>query len=233
MHAAFQRQGARPQVEFLAELFPGLPARLKLAGSQEGQRQPVLLLHQRDMQSLSAPPQMEFLALTQASSLEEIRENLDTNTLGFNEPAGATEREVVEFRAGPATSRAFTLRVDGYPVAAGMLEAIRGGVTELLGIATLPAFRRRGFDAYLTAAMAESAFACGATLVFLCAVSQEAARVYERVRFPRARRSSSMRANRRNGGDAGVCQRYNIVLRALPALASSGGSVGVRVKMGA
>ena len=60
-----------------------------------------------------------------------------------------------------------------------MFEAIIGGVTELMGIATLPEYRRRGFAAYLTAAMAQSAFTHGATLVFLCAVSEEAGRVYQ------------------------------------------------------
>ena len=58
-----------------------------------------------------------------------------------------------------------------------------GGVTELMGIATLPEYRRRGFAAYLTAAMAQSAFTHGATLVFLCAVSEEAGWVYQRAGF--------------------------------------------------
>ena len=52
-----------------------------------------------------------------------------------------------------------------------------------MGISTLPQYRRQGFAAYLTAAMAQSAFAHGATLVFLCAVSEEAGRVYQRVGF--------------------------------------------------
>ncbi len=64
-----------------------------------------------------------------------------------------------------------------------MFEAIRGGATELVGITTLPEYRRQGFAGYLTAAMAMSAFASGATLLFLCAISEEAGRVYERVGF--------------------------------------------------
>ena len=59
---------------------------------------------------------------------------------------------------------------EGRPIAAGMFKAIFDGVTELIGIATcrIPA---QGFAAYLTAAMAQSAFAYGPPLVFLCAVS--------------------------------------------------------------
>ena len=183
LHAMFLRQNARPRVEFLANLYPDLPERLASAGYQETRRQAVLLARPHDLQSPSLTAHTEVITISRTSSLEDVRENLDTNALGFDEPAGATEGEAEAFRTGLVTSRAFTLRAHGRPVAAGMFEAIIGGVTELMGIATLPEHRRRGFAAYLTAAMAESAFAHGATLVFLCAVSEEAGRVYQRVGF--------------------------------------------------
>jgi ribosomal protein S18 acetylase RimI-like enzyme len=183
LHITLERQSARPRVEFLADLFPDLPARLSSAGYQQTQRQPVLLVHPHDILSSPAPPHAEVLVISSTSSPEEVRENLDTNALGFDEPAGATAGQAETFRVGLLTSRAFTLRAHGRPVAAGMFEAIIGGVTELMGIATLPEYRRRGFAAYLTAAMAQSAFAHGATLVFLCAVSKAASRVYQRAGF--------------------------------------------------
>jgi ribosomal protein S18 acetylase RimI-like enzyme len=183
LHSTFERRSARPRVEFLADLSPNLPQRLALTGYQETQRQPVLLARPHDIPPSPAPPHAEVITISRTSSLEEVRENLDTNALGFDEPAGATEGQAEAFRAGLVTSRAFTLRAHGRPVAAGMFEAITGGVTELMGIATLPEYRRRGFAAYLTAAMAQSAFAHGATLVFLCAVSEEAGRVYQRAGF--------------------------------------------------
>jgi ribosomal protein S18 acetylase RimI-like enzyme len=182
LHATFQRRGTRPQVEFLAELWPELALRLRSVGYQETRRQAVLLVHPHGVQSPPVPPHTEVITLSLTSSPEVVRENLDTNAQGFNDPALATEQQVEAFRAGLVTSRAFTLRLDGRPVAAGMFEAI-SGVTELMGITTLPAHRRRGHAAYLTAAMVESAFAFGATLVFLCAVSEEAGRVYQRVGF--------------------------------------------------
>jgi ribosomal protein S18 acetylase RimI-like enzyme len=187
LHATFERQSARPRVEFLADLYPDLPERLASAGYQETRRQPVLLARPHDVQSPPLPAHAEVITISRASSLEEVRENMDTNALGFDEPAGATEGQAEAFRAGLVASRAFTLRAHGRTVTAGMFEAIMGGVTELMGIATLPEYRRRGFAAYLTAAMAQSAFAHGATLVFLCAVSEEAGRVYQRAGFrPRA-----------------------------------------------
>jgi ribosomal protein S18 acetylase RimI-like enzyme len=183
LHVTFGRQRARPQIEFLTGLYPDLPERLASVGYQETRRQPVLLACPHDIPSSPAPPHTELIALSRASSLEEVRENIDTNALGFDEPAGATEGQAKAFRAGLVTSRAFTMRAHGRPVTAGMFEAIMGGVTELMGIATLPEYRRQGFAAYLTAAMAQSAFTYGATLVFLCAVSEEASRVYQRVGF--------------------------------------------------
>ena len=183
LHTTLERQRARPRVEFLADLDPDLPQRLASAGYHETRRQPVLVARPHDIPSLPAPPHTDVITISRASSLEEARENMDTNALGFDEPAGATEEQADAFRAGLVTSRAFTVRARGRPVAAGMFEAITGGVTELLGIATLAEYRRRGFAAYLTAAMAQSAFTHGAALVFLCAVSEEASRVYQRAGF--------------------------------------------------
>jgi ribosomal protein S18 acetylase RimI-like enzyme len=183
LHATFGRQSARPRVEFLAGLYPDLPERLASVGYQESRRQSVLLARPHDIPSSPLPAHAEVITISRASSLEEVRENMDTNALGFDVPAGATEGQAEAFRAELLTSRAFTLRAHGRPVTAGMFESIMGGITELMGIATLPQYRRQGFAAYLTTAMAQSAFIHGATLVFLCAVSEEAGRVYQRVGF--------------------------------------------------
>ncbi|MGW0218816.1 GNAT family N-acetyltransferase [Micromonospora chokoriensis] len=58
-------------------------------------------------------------------------------------------------------------------------------VAEIAGVATLPAARRRGLGAALTAALARELLAAGADLVFLSAGSEEIARVYLRVGFRR------------------------------------------------
>ena len=71
-------------------------------------------------------------------------------------------------------------------VASGAIQRV-GAVAELVGIATLPAMRRRGFGAAATAALAEDALATGADLVFLSAGSETIARVYERVGFAQGR----------------------------------------------
>ncbi len=60
---------------------------------------------------------------------------------------------------------------------------IHDGVTELVGIATLEEFRRRGFARYLTAVMAKAALEAGSTLAFLTATSKESAHVYTQAGF--------------------------------------------------
>jgi ribosomal protein S18 acetylase RimI-like enzyme len=74
--------------------------------------------------------------------------------------------------------------VDDGPVAAGAHQPL-DGVTEIVGVATLPAYRRRGLGAALTAALVSDARARGADLVFLSAGDDAIARVYGRVGFTR------------------------------------------------
>ena len=61
----------------------------------------------------------------------------------------------------------------------------RADVTEITGVAVLPAARRRGIGALLTAALATDAEERGVEIVFCSAASQAVARVYERIGFRR------------------------------------------------
>ncbi|HTF08382.1 MAG TPA: GNAT family N-acetyltransferase [Asanoa sp.] len=97
--------------------------------------------------------------------------------------AGAVEEE----RRAIVAGRRFTAVAelpDAGPVASGI--GMRAGdVVEIAGVATLPAFRRRGLGAALTLALARRAIDSGAGVVFLSASSLEVARVYLSVGFRR------------------------------------------------
>jgi ribosomal protein S18 acetylase RimI-like enzyme len=73
---------------------------------------------------------------------------------------------------------------DGYPVAIGSHQPV-GKVTELVGIATLPAYRRRGLAAAVTQALVEDALRRGMRTIFLSADDDAVARIYESVGFRR------------------------------------------------
>ena len=61
----------------------------------------------------------------------------------------------------------------------------RGDVTEIAGVAVLPAHRRRGIAGHLTWALAADAADAGVRTVFMSAGSDDVARVYEGVGFQR------------------------------------------------
>lgn len=69
-------------------------------------------------------------------------------------------------------------------VASGVAMRI-GDTAEIAGIATLPAARRRGFGAAVTAALARRLRDTGCDLVFLSAGSEQIARIYHRIGFRR------------------------------------------------
>jgi ribosomal protein S18 acetylase RimI-like enzyme len=122
--------------------------------------------------------------------------------LGFAEPgtdrgpAGPAERDAA-LRARPADAddhvrdriaRGLTVvavaeDADGV-LAAGSHQPV-GPASEIVGVATLPAARRRGLAAAVTAALVNDAQARGADLVLLSASDDDVARVYERTGFVR------------------------------------------------
>jgi ribosomal protein S18 acetylase RimI-like enzyme len=61
----------------------------------------------------------------------------------------------------------------------------RGTVSEIVGVGVLPAYRRRGLAAALTALLATDATGRGVTTVFCAAETDDVARVYERIGFRR------------------------------------------------
>ena len=74
--------------------------------------------------------------------------------------------------------------IDGQPVGTGGHQPVNG-VTEIVGVGVLPAFRRRGIGAALTAFLVQDALARGVTTVFLSAGDETIGRVYERAGFRR------------------------------------------------
>jgi ribosomal protein S18 acetylase RimI-like enzyme len=70
------------------------------------------------------------------------------------------------------------------PVAAGAHQPVEG-VSEIVGVATLPAVRRQGLGGAVTGALVEDALERGVKTVFLSAGSEDVARVYGRLGFKR------------------------------------------------
>jgi predicted GNAT family acetyltransferase len=122
--------------------------------------------------------------------------------IGFDHPgtavgdAGSAERDAAtnqdeqrqqstqrEIRDGQLVVAAADVDSSG-PVAGGS-HSPPGSVTEITGVAALPAYRRRGLGAVVTEALCRDAAARGVQMCFLSAGSDDVARVYQRVGFAR------------------------------------------------
>jgi predicted GNAT family acetyltransferase len=57
------------------------------------------------------------------------------------------------------------------------------GVAEIVGVGTVPAYRRRGLGAAVTAALTAEALMRGVEVVFMSAGDDDVARVYRRIGF--------------------------------------------------
>lgn len=95
----------------------------------------------------------------------------------------AVEEESARIADGRRLAALAGTPTDG-PLACGMALRV-GDVAEIAGVATLPAARRRGLGAAVTATLARALVDAGTDLVFLSAGSEETARVYRRVGFTR------------------------------------------------
>jgi hypothetical protein len=164
--AIFQDTVCPVSVTYLEEYAPGFSAVLRAAGWVEAARQPVMVCGARE---LVARPQIDGLSVTELSidsPLADVKAAMDINAAGFApDTSPATDDEAVAFCEEMGANRVFLARFEGRPVAAGMLSETADGITELLGISTTLADRRKGFAAALTAAVTLAAFDAGNELV--------------------------------------------------------------------
>jgi GNAT superfamily N-acetyltransferase len=86
-------------------------------------------------------------------------------------------------RAGHSAEAVLRTPDEGMLARGGLQRAL--GAAEIVGVATLPSARRRGYGAAVSAALARRALDEGDDLVFLSAASEDVARVYARIGFYR------------------------------------------------
>lgn len=177
-------RGRELRVRFVHEFAPALGSALAAAGLALSASIELLGCTADTLRTPPPVPGLTMVPLDSGSALDDVREGLDTNELGFDPAAAPVSDELaLAFRAGLLTNQAFTARVDGMAAGAGMYNPPHAGVTELVGITTLQRFRGRGVAAALTAYAARAAFAHGAELVFLTTDNPVARRVYRRLGF--------------------------------------------------
>jgi ribosomal protein S18 acetylase RimI-like enzyme len=171
-------------IRFLKAYAPELASALQSCGYEEAESWPILVCTRESYRPAALVAGLEMVTISRESSLEEVKEGLDANALGYDLKAAlATNDQAELFRQSLGDCRAFTARLDGKPVGAGMFNPIKEAITEVVGIATLAPFRRRGIASYVTAFATEVAFTQGAEAVFLIPENEQAYRIYERVGY--------------------------------------------------
>ncbi|MEU9917841.1 GNAT family N-acetyltransferase [Streptomyces sp. NPDC051001] len=103
-----------------------------------------------------------------------------TEAIGACVADGSVDRAIVRIRAGLTTVAAAVEH--GSALSAGQHQPL-AGVSEIVGVGTLPAARRRGLALAVTAVLVADARSRGAETVFLSAGDEDVARVYARLGF--------------------------------------------------
>jgi ribosomal protein S18 acetylase RimI-like enzyme len=183
--------------EWVAERSPGVRAAVEAAGVPIHDH-PLMILDRAAHRTVPAPahvaprlirPDQDDVALMRAvASVGFGAPGTAIGTQGAAELASAIAEqsaEATEFardrlRVGYTVMAAAF--VDGQPVAVGSHQPMNG-VSELVGVATLPPHRRQGIGAALTSFLVEDALSRGVETVFLSASDDEVGRVYGRVGF--------------------------------------------------
>ena len=180
----FIKRGFSPRVQYMDTYSPSLTRILHENNFNLLSQVEIMVCTPDSYRPVPAMPGLSTTVLSQESDLEAVKQGVTTHQLGFT-PQGTqlmnTDPELL--RQSLISSRAFILKLDDEPVTTGMFTSVHEGVTELTDISTVPAFRRRGFGAYLTGNMAQVAFSRRVDLVFMAVPDSETASIYKRVGF--------------------------------------------------
>jgi ribosomal protein S18 acetylase RimI-like enzyme len=196
---ARQRElGISEAFEWIAEVTPSLTPAASAAGLavtdhpllalEPGALRPVP--HSQGVELRLVEPDDDLAAITAVAHVGFAHPGTATGPVGakaLTRAAAQRDPEALGFErarlASGLTVMALAL-LDGQPVAVGSHQPV-GPVTEVVGVATLPPWRRRGLGAAVTAFLVEDAGRRGAETVFLSAGDDAVARVYERLGFRR------------------------------------------------
>jgi len=180
LRAGFREHQRLPRLEWVEEAAPAVAAVLEACGMQLELRTPLMSCRPEQLVSADA----DVPALTVAPIADgDLRETYNLQRVAFGEaplPDGDEPRDPRRRGGGAVLARS-----NGEAVAAASWTAVRDETSEIVGVATAAAWRRRGLAGAVTAAAAREAFAAGASLCVLSPGDDTAQRVYARAGFGR------------------------------------------------
>lgn len=185
LRAEFARRARRPRFEFVGAVFPALAEALRASGFEIEARPQLMVATPDTLRDVAAVPDLEVDALSSTSPLDAFRVFLrvQRRAFGLGDAAAVSEQDARWLRDGLGDGLCLVGRLRGEAVAVAMFLDPQEGLTELAGICTLEAHRRRGLAGALTHAALRAAFARGVSAAFLSAADARAGRVYEAAGF--------------------------------------------------
>jgi GNAT superfamily N-acetyltransferase len=185
VRAVFLQHQRRPRFEFIEAFAPELGPALQMAGFVEEYRGQFMICTPATFRAPTAVPGRVVRPIDAFVSMGVITDYIKTQRQGFD-PTNLSEvsdDDVNGFRRNLGDGRAFLGYCQGEPVAVAQYSTPIDRITEVIGVTTLPAFRRQGYGAMMTAAAVRDAFAQGVEMVCLSAADEPTGRVYESVGF--------------------------------------------------
>jgi GNAT superfamily N-acetyltransferase len=177
--ATFARLDRTPRLEYLPALAPDVAGALAPYGIGVEGRLALMTCTPADRVPVPTPEGVTLVDVDRTREPGASAALRRTQAVAF----GMTPDDGGDGRDDPFDHPAVLALVDGTPAGGGQCLAVLGGTTELAGIGTAPAFRRRGVAAAVTGRLADRAFAAGATLATLAPGDEDTARIYARCGF--------------------------------------------------
>jgi ribosomal protein S18 acetylase RimI-like enzyme len=187
LETAFAARERALRFEFLHEYTPRLRHILDALGVPLESENPLLVCRPETWTAVTQGNGLEVRRLTSDSPDADLAAQIDVGSRGFGgDGREATPERVADLRRRLGVGSQYYLAlIDGLPAGVGAYTIPLDGMTELVGIATLPDYRRRGIAAAVTAAMTAHAFEESVRTAFLTAADDDASRVYQRSGYRR------------------------------------------------
>jgi ribosomal protein S18 acetylase RimI-like enzyme len=187
LERAFAERERTLRFEFLHEYTPRLGDILAALDVPLEGENPLLVCGPDTWTSVPHPAGLQVRRLTAQSPDEDLAASINAGHRGFGGQGDeATPQRIADLRRRLGVgSQYFLALIDGQPAGVGAYTIPLEGMTELVGIATLPEYRRRGIAAAVTAEMTRYAFEGGVRTAFLTAADDDASRVYQRSGYRR------------------------------------------------
>ncbi len=186
LREVFAERDRALRFEFTESLWPTFPEVLEEAGLRLEVRHPMMLCTLASFQPYQASA-VQVKRLTEADETQTLATYLSLRNQGFDQDFAdepPTEKEIAELREQLEMGRVrcALASLDGIPAGVGVTMPM-SGICELVGVATIPALRRRGVAATLCSFLVKDHFQGGGELVWLSAGDAIAQATYERLGF--------------------------------------------------